>query len=102
MSYAEFQQRYEIEGERDRARYDRQPVARLLEAVRRGQFGGQYQLWYSIGARASLGVDAGYEPVYIGPLDPGARLLEDSSALTRALAAQIGPFFYRYGRPGHL
>ena len=40
-----------------------------------------------------LSVDAGYEPVYVGPLDPGARLLEDSSGLTRALAAQVGPFF---------
>ena len=49
-----------------------------------------------------LSVDAGYEPIYIGPLDPGARLLEDSSGLTRALAAQIGPFFYRYAQPGHL
>jgi len=47
-------------------------------------------------------VDAGYEPVYVGPLDPGARLLEDSSGLTRALAAQLGPFFYRYAQPGQL
>jgi predicted dinucleotide-binding enzyme len=49
-----------------------------------------------------LSVDAGYEPVYVGPLDPGARLLEDSSGLTRALAAQLGPFFYRYAQPGQL
>ena len=48
-----------------------------------------------------LSTDAGYEPVYVGPLDPGARLLEDSSGLTRALAAQLGPFFYRYAQPGH-
>lgn len=46
--------------------------------------------------------DAGYEPVFVGDLDPGARLLEDSSALTRALAEQIGPFYYRYARPGEL
>jgi 8-hydroxy-5-deazaflavin:NADPH oxidoreductase len=47
--------------------------------------------------------DAGYEPVFIGDLDPGARLLEDSSGLTRALAGQLGPFFfYRYGVPGEL
>jgi len=38
----------------------------------------------------------------VGPLDPGARLLEDSSGLTRALAAQIGPFFYRYEQRGQL
>jgi predicted dinucleotide-binding enzyme len=49
-----------------------------------------------------LSADAGYHPVYVGPLDPGARLIEDGSALTRALAAQIGPFFYRYGTPGQL
>ncbi|MFG1784064.1 dinucleotide-binding protein [Rhodococcus oryzae] len=56
-------------------------------------------------ARASteqLIEDAGYEPVFIGDLEPGARLLEDSSGLTRALAWQIGPFFYRYSRPGEL
>jgi 8-hydroxy-5-deazaflavin:NADPH oxidoreductase len=49
-----------------------------------------------------LSIDAGYEPVYVGPLDPGARLLETGSGLTRALAAQLGPFFYRYAQPGQL
>lgn len=49
-----------------------------------------------------LSSDAGYEPLYLGPLDPGARQLEDSSGLTRALAAQLGPFFYRYAQPGRL
>jgi predicted dinucleotide-binding enzyme len=49
-----------------------------------------------------LSIDAGYEPLYVGPLDPGARQLEDSSGLTRALAAQLGPFFYRYAQPGQL
>lgn len=44
--------------------------------------------------------DAGYDPVFVGELDPGARLLEDSSGLTRALTGQIGPFFYRYAAPG--
>ncbi|AZK97877.1 MULTISPECIES: dinucleotide-binding protein [Streptomyces] len=44
--------------------------------------------------------DAGFDPVFVGDLTPGARLLEDSSGLTRALAGQMGPFFYRYGRPG--
>ncbi|GAA3970606.1 dinucleotide-binding protein [Actinomadura viridis] len=46
--------------------------------------------------------DTGFDPVYVGDLDPGARLLEDSSGLTRALAGQIGPFFYRYAVPGEL
>jgi hypothetical protein len=27
--------------------------------------------------------DAGYDPVFVADLDPGARMLEDSSALTR-------------------
>ncbi|MDO3635146.1 NAD(P)-binding domain-containing protein [Mycolicibacterium arseniciresistens] len=47
-----------------------------------------------------LSIDAGFAPLYIGPLDPGARLLEDGAGLTRALAAQLGPFFYRYAPPG--
>ena len=47
-------------------------------------------------------LDAGYDPVFVGALDPGARMLEDSSALTRALAGQVGPFFYRYAAPGEL
>jgi predicted dinucleotide-binding enzyme len=51
---------------------------------------------------ARLITDAGFEPVYVGDLDPGARLLEDSSAPTRAPAGQIGPFFCRYARPGEL
>ncbi|MDR6974309.1 putative dinucleotide-binding enzyme [Streptomyces sp. 3330] len=46
--------------------------------------------------------DAGFDPLYVGDLAPGARLLEDSSGLTRALAGQIGPFFYRYAVPGEL
>jgi predicted dinucleotide-binding enzyme len=46
--------------------------------------------------------DAGYEPAFVADLDPGARMLEESSALTRALAGTVGPFFYRYARPGDL
>ncbi len=46
--------------------------------------------------------DTGSDPLYVGDLDPGARLIENSAALTRAIAGQIGPFFYRYGRPGEL
>jgi predicted dinucleotide-binding enzyme len=49
-----------------------------------------------------LSHDAGYDPVFVGDLDPGARLLEDSFGLTRALARQFGHFFYRYARPGAL
>jgi predicted dinucleotide-binding enzyme len=54
------------------------------------------------GVTEQLIVDAGYDPVFVGDLEPGARLLEDSSALTRALAGQLGHFFYRYAAPGEL
>jgi 8-hydroxy-5-deazaflavin:NADPH oxidoreductase len=47
-------------------------------------------------------VEAGFAPAYVGPLDPGARLLQDSAGLTRAVAAQLGPFSYRYAQPGQL
>jgi predicted dinucleotide-binding enzyme len=46
-----------------------------------------------------LSRDAGYDPVYVGFRDPGARLLEDSFALTRAIASYQGPFFSRYTGP---
>ncbi|MEV6148539.1 hypothetical protein [Streptomyces sp. NPDC051992] len=38
-----------------------------------------------------LGVlrDVGYDPAFVGDLDSGARLLEDSSALTRAPPGQL-------------
>lgn len=47
-------------------------------------------------------IEAGYEPLFIGGIDPGARLLEDSSGLTRAIAGELGPFFYRYASVGDL
>jgi predicted dinucleotide-binding enzyme len=46
--------------------------------------------------------DAGYDPVYAGGLD-AARMLEDHLALLFAVnQAGLGPFFYRYARPGEL
>jgi predicted dinucleotide-binding enzyme len=46
--------------------------------------------------------DAGYDPVYAGGLDK-ARLLEDHLELLFAVnQAGLGPFFYRYARPGEL
>jgi predicted dinucleotide-binding enzyme len=46
--------------------------------------------------------DAGYDPVYVGGLDK-ARLLEDHLELLFAVnRAGLGPFFYRYARPGEL
>jgi predicted dinucleotide-binding enzyme len=46
--------------------------------------------------------DAGYDPVYVGGLDQ-ARLLEDHLGLAVAVTrAGLGPFSYRYARPGEL
>jgi len=46
--------------------------------------------------------DAGYDPVYAGGLEK-ARLLEDHLELLFAVnQAGLGPFFYRYARPGEL
>jgi hypothetical protein len=54
MTYGEFQQRYEDDAGRDRKRFDARPVGELLREVRAGRLGEHYQIWYSIGARASL------------------------------------------------
>jgi predicted dinucleotide-binding enzyme len=49
-----------------------------------------------------LNRDAGYDPVYAGGLDK-ARLLEDHLELLFAVnQAGLGPFFYRYARPGEI
>jgi predicted dinucleotide-binding enzyme len=57
------------------------------------------------GARAvtdQLIRDAGYEPIYAGGLEQ-ARALEDHLGLMFALMqAGLGPFFYRYAKPGEL
>ena len=57
------------------------------------------------GARAvteELIRDAGYDPVYLGGLDM-ARTSEDHAALAFAIMqGGLGPFFYRYARPGEL
>ena len=46
--------------------------------------------------------DAGYDPVYAGGLDK-ARQLEDHLELLFAVnQSGLGPFFYRYARPGEL
>jgi predicted dinucleotide-binding enzyme len=46
--------------------------------------------------------DAGYEPAYLGGLDR-ARAIEDHLGLLFALnQAGLGPFFYRYAKPGEL
>ena len=46
--------------------------------------------------------DAGYDPVYVGGLEQ-ARALEDHLGLMFAISqAGLGPFFYRYAKPGEL
>jgi hypothetical protein len=47
--------------------------------------------------------DAGYDPVPVGDLDQ-ARALEDhlTGVMFPALQGGLGPFFYRYARPGEL
>jgi predicted dinucleotide-binding enzyme len=46
--------------------------------------------------------DAGYDPVYAGGLEQ-ARALEDHLSLMFALnQSGLGPFFYRYAKPGSL
>jgi predicted dinucleotide-binding enzyme len=46
--------------------------------------------------------DAGYDPVYVGDLDK-ARAVEDALGLLLAAnQAGLGPFFYRWAKPGEL
>jgi 8-hydroxy-5-deazaflavin:NADPH oxidoreductase len=46
--------------------------------------------------------DAGYDPVSVGGLD-NARMLEDALALLFAASQEgLGPFFYRFAKPGEL
>jgi hypothetical protein len=46
--------------------------------------------------------DAGFDPIHLGDLGK-APLLEGLVALTRVLGnGELGPFFYRFNRPGEL
>jgi predicted dinucleotide-binding enzyme len=46
--------------------------------------------------------DAGFDPIHLGDLEQ-ATLLESLIALTRVLeTGDLGPFFYRFNRPGEL
>jgi hypothetical protein len=54
MSYAEYQERFELEAGKERERYDARPVSELLADIRAGRFGSYYSIWYSLGARATL------------------------------------------------
>jgi hypothetical protein len=53
-SYAQFQEHWEQEAGKERERYDARPVIELLADIRAGHFGSYYQIWYSLGSRATL------------------------------------------------
>jgi 8-hydroxy-5-deazaflavin:NADPH oxidoreductase len=56
-------------------------------------------------ARATVSeliVDAGFEPAFVGELDPGARIIEDSFDLWIGIMNSVGLFFPRYAVPGQL
>lgn len=54
MSYAEFQERYEQESDAEYRRYRAMPTRALVDAIRSGRFGEQYQLWRAVADTATL------------------------------------------------
>jgi len=54
MSYAQFQEHWEQEADKERERYDARPVSELLADIRAGKYGNYYQIWPSLGTRAKL------------------------------------------------
>lgn len=54
------------------------------------------------GSADQLITDAGFESLFIGELDPAARLIEDSFDLWMAIAGEVGLFFPRFAAPGQL
>ena len=54
MNHAEFQERYEREGDAEYQRYLAMPPEALVDAVRAGEYGAQYQLWPAIAAKVPL------------------------------------------------
>lgn len=70
----------------------------------RGNIGGGLgDLWERAGHQVTrLGRDAGYEPVFAGPLQ-NAPAQEAAAGLYVAIARSgLGPFFYRMAPPGQL
>jgi 8-hydroxy-5-deazaflavin:NADPH oxidoreductase len=58
--------------------------------------------WFPITLIEQLIRDAGFDPIHLGDLGQ-APLLEGLVALTRVLGnGELGPFFYRFNRPGEL
>lgn len=54
MTYAEFQEHWEKTSIKERAKYDAMPLDALLSDIKKGQFGTNYQIWYSVGRRATI------------------------------------------------
>jgi hypothetical protein len=54
MNDTEFQERWERDAERERARYDARPVPELVADIKAGRLGDYCQIWPSLGARATL------------------------------------------------
>jgi predicted dinucleotide-binding enzyme len=46
--------------------------------------------------------DAGYEPVYAGDLTQARRLEDHQGLMFSVMQGGMGPFFYRYAKPGEL
>jgi len=46
--------------------------------------------------------DAGYDPVYVGGLERARALEEHLGLVVAMMQAGLGPFFYRYAKPGEL
>jgi hypothetical protein len=54
MTYAEFQEHWEIESDKERTKYDSKPISELIADVEARRLGNYFQIWYSLGARATL------------------------------------------------
>lgn len=54
MTYAQFQERFEKASIEEKARYDAMPLAQMLEEIRAGRYGTNYQIWHSVAPRATI------------------------------------------------
>ncbi len=87
LSYADFQRRYEQDGDDEYRRYAAMRPQALIDLVRAGRFGEQYTIWRVIGDTSSLEL-AGW--VLFGVIDSGVDYLNRyhaASALLKLLRA---------------